>query len=94
MRELAGINPLWSGARKQQVGESRPVDNYSITTTNLRGHLKIAMVSLIASGSVVAVGIAARPSLPDMSTRLEAQAPILKADKPDNWTSSNQTRVR
>ena len=68
--------------------------NYLITTANLRGHLKMAMVSFIASGGVVTVGIAARPSLPDMSTRLEARAPMLKAGKPVIWTFSNQIKVR
>ena len=70
------------------------MDNYSITTANLRGHLKMAIVSLIASGSAVAVGTAARPGLPDMSTRLEARAPILKVDKPVIWTGSDQIKVR
>jgi len=70
------------------------MDNLSITTADLRGHLKMAMVSLFAVGSVVAVGIAARPSAPDMSTTLEARAPVLKAGKPVIGTFSNQTKVR
>jgi hypothetical protein len=40
------------------------------------------------------VGIAARPNLPDMSTQLEARAPVLKAGKPVVWTSADTTTIR
>jgi hypothetical protein len=42
----------------------------------------------------VAVGIAARPELPDMSTRLEARAPVLKPGKPVVWTHADQVTIR
>jgi hypothetical protein len=68
--------------------------NYSIATADRTTHLKIVVVSLIAGIVVVVGGIAARPSLPDMSTQLEARAPVLKAGKPVIWTSSEQTTIR
>jgi hypothetical protein len=51
-------------------------------------------VSLVAGIVVVGVGIAARPNLPDMSTQLEARAPVLKAGKPVIWTSADTTTIR
>jgi hypothetical protein len=68
--------------------------NYSIATADRTTHLKIVIVSLIAGIVVVVVGIAARPTLPDMSTQLEARAPVLKAGKPVIWTNSEQTTIR
>ena len=32
--------------------------------------------------------------LPDMSTRLESRAPVLKAGKPVIWTQSDQVTIR
>jgi hypothetical protein len=70
------------------------MNNHSIATADRVTHLKIVVVSLIAGIVVVAVGIAARPSLPDMSTQLEARAPVLKAGQPVTWTSHEQTTIR
>ena len=68
--------------------------NYSIVTADRTTHLKIVVVSLIAGIVVVIGGIAARPNLPDMSTQLEARAPVLKAGKPVIWTSHDQNTIR
>ncbi len=70
------------------------MNNYSLTTADRLTHVKIVAVSLIAGIAVVCVGIAARPTLPDMSTRLEARAPILKPGKAVIWTSSEHITVR
>ncbi len=70
------------------------MNNYSIASADRTTHLKVVVVSLIAGIIVVGVGIAARPNLPDMSTRLEARAPVLKAGQPVIWTSSEQTTIR
>ncbi len=70
------------------------MNNYSIATADRTTHLKIVVLSLIAGILVVGVGIAARPNLPDMSTQLEARAPILKAGQPVVWTHSEQTQIR
>ena len=70
------------------------MNNYTMNTADRLTHIKIVVVSLIAGIAVVGVGIAARPELPDMSTRLEARAPILKPGKPVVWTHSDQVTIR
>jgi hypothetical protein len=70
------------------------MNNYTINTADRLTHLKIVVVSLIAGIAVVGVGIAARPTLPDMSTQLEARAPVLKATKPVVWTRADHITVR
>jgi len=68
--------------------------NYTLMTADQATHLKVVVVSLIASIVIVAGVIAARPSLPDMSTQLEARAPVLKAGKPVIWTNSEKITIR
>jgi hypothetical protein len=51
-------------------------------------------MSLIAGIIVVTVGIAARPSLPDMSTQLESRAPVLKAGQPVIWSGNDGSTIR
>ena len=68
--------------------------NYTLMTADRTTHLKVVAVSLIASIVIVVGVFAARPSLPDMSTQLEARAPVLKAGKPVIWTSSEKITVR
>jgi hypothetical protein len=70
------------------------MNNYVMNTADRLTHLKIVVVSLIAGIVVVGVGIAARPDLPDMSTRLESRAPVLKAERPVVWTQSNGVTIR
>jgi len=70
------------------------MNNYTLNTADRLTHLKIVVVSLIAGIAVVGIGIAARPSLPDMSTQLEARAPVLKATKPVVWTNADNVTVR
>jgi hypothetical protein len=70
------------------------LDNYSLRAANRLTHIKIAAVSLVAGIAVVCVGIAARPELPDMSTRLEARAPVLKPGKPVVWSQSDRFTIR
>jgi len=70
------------------------MNNYTMNTADRLTHLKIVVVSLIAGIVVVGVGIAARPSLPDMSTRLETRAPVLKAGQPVIWTKADEITIR
>ena len=70
------------------------MNNYKVTTADRLTHLKIVVVSLIAGIVVIGVGIAARPELPDMSTRLESRAPVLKAGKPVVWTQADRITIR
>ena len=66
---------------------------YSIYSANRDTHLKIVLVSLVASIIVVGIGIAAGPRLRNTS-ELEATAHVLKAGKPVIWTSSESTVIR
>jgi hypothetical protein len=70
------------------------MNNFTLKTADRLTHLKIVVVSLVAAIVVVGVGIAARPNLPDMSTQLEARAPVLKAGKPVIWTRADSVTVR
>ena len=70
------------------------MNNYSLRSADRLTHLKIVVMSLVAGIAVITVGIAARPSLPDMSTQLEARAPVLKAGAPVIWTSRDDITIR
>ena len=70
------------------------MNNTSMFTADRLTHLKIVVVSLVAGIVVVGVGIAARPTVPDMSTQLEARAPVLKAGQPVIWSSSDTSTIR
>ena len=69
-------------------------NNSSIYTADRNTHLKIFVLSLIAGIVVVVIGIAAGARAPDMSTQIEARAPVLKAGKPVTWTGSEQGVIR
>ena len=68
--------------------------NYTLMTADRTTHLKVVVVSLLASILVVVVILASRLSLSDMSAQLEARAPVLKAGRPLIWTSSENVSVR
>jgi hypothetical protein len=68
--------------------------NYTLMTAGWMTHTKVVAVSLVASIVIVVGVFAARPSLPDMSTRLESRAPVFKAGKPEVWTSSEMVTIR
>ncbi len=70
------------------------MNNSSLHTADRLTHLKIVVVSLIAGIAVVSVGILARPNVPDMSTQLEARAPVLKAGQPVVWSASETSTIR
>ena len=69
------------------------MNNTSLRTADRLTHLKIVVVSLVAGIVVVAIGVAARPTLPDMSTQLEARATVLKPG-PVIWSGSETTSIR
>ena len=70
------------------------MNNATLRTADRLTHLKIVVVSLVAGIVVVGVGIAARPTMPDMSTQLEARAPILKAGQPVIWSANDERTIR
>jgi len=68
------------------------MNNSSFFTADRITHLKIVVVSLVASLIVMVVGIAARPSLTE--TSVQASAPIIKAGKPLMATGGTGSTVR
>ena len=70
------------------------MNNSTMHTADRLTHLKIVAISLVLGFVVIGVGIAARPSLPDMSTQLEARAPVLKAGQPIRWSGSETSAIR
>jgi hypothetical protein len=70
------------------------MNNTSMFTADRLTHLKIVVVSLIAGIVVIGVGISARPTVPDMSTQLEARAPVLKAGQPVIWSGTETSTIR
>jgi hypothetical protein len=70
------------------------MNNSTMHTADRLTHLKIVAVSLVLVTVVVGIGIAAHPTLPDMSTQLEARAPVLKAGQPVIWSGSETSAIR
>ena len=69
------------------------MNNTSMRTADRLTHLKIVGVSLVAAFLVIGIGLAASPNL-NMSTQLEARAPVLKAGKPILWSINEQSLIR
>jgi hypothetical protein len=65
-----------------------------LRTADQLTHLKIVAVAMVAGILVIGIGLAANPPGLDMSTQLEARAPVLKADRPAVWSDSELSRVR
>jgi len=68
--------------------------NSSMHTADGLTHLKIVVLSLVFGIAIVGIGIAAHPTGPDVSTRLEARAPILKAGQPTQWSGAETSTIR
>jgi len=70
------------------------MNNTSMRTADRLTHLKIVGVSMVAAFAVISVGLAANRTAPDMATKLETRAPVLKAGKPVIWSINEGTLVR
>jgi hypothetical protein len=57
-------------------------------------HLKIVVVSLIASIAVVVIGINARLDSGDANARIETADVVIKAGKPRAYTDIGQANIR
>jgi hypothetical protein len=57
-------------------------------------HLKIVVVSLVASIVVVAIGLNARLDSGATSTRFESADVVIKAGKPRTYTDIGQANIR
>jgi hypothetical protein len=93
--------PIWSehpkGEQKQPTEihfGSCVMNNSTMHSADRVTHLKIVAVSLVLGIVVVGIGIAARPTLPDMGAQLEARAPVLKAGQPSQWSVSETSTIR
>jgi hypothetical protein len=70
------------------------MNNSSIFTADRTTHLKIVVISLVASIAVVVVGIAARTTTADTTARIQTAGPAVKAGKPVAITNSDTRTVR
>jgi hypothetical protein len=68
--------------------------NYSLITADRLTHLKVVIIALVAGIAIIAGAVAATRLPSDMSTQLEARAPVLKAPNAIIWTSNGQVTVR
>ena len=71
------------------------MNNATLRTADRTTHVKIVVLSLIASIAVIAVGLLARPDAGDVATaRLQNGPSIVKAGAPIVITHSEATAVR
>jgi hypothetical protein len=70
------------------------MNNSTIFTADRTTHLKIVVVSLIASILVIGIGIAAHTTVPDTNARIQTAGPAVKAGKPMAITKSDTSTVR
>ena len=70
------------------------MNNFTMRTADRLTHLKIVVLSLVAGIAVVGIGIAAHQPASNMSARLEARAPVLKAGQPVIWSGSETRTIR
>jgi hypothetical protein len=71
------------------------MNNASFETADRGTHVKIVIVSLIASIAVMVVGISARSNWTDDTTaKLQAKGPALKAGQPLIVTNTTNSVVR
>jgi hypothetical protein len=64
--------------------------SHSLLSADRNTHIKIAVVALIAGMVVVAVGINARTTDPDLTaSRTGTDAPVLKAGAPATYSSAD-----
>ena len=73
------------------------MNNSTIFTADRTTHLKIVVVSLVASILVIIVGIAARTTTTttaDTTARIQTAGPAVKAGKPIAITNSDTSTIR
>jgi len=70
------------------------MNNSTIFTADRTTHLKIVVISLIASIAVIVVGLAARTIDADTNARIQTAGVPIKAGKPVAITRSDVSTVR
>jgi hypothetical protein len=71
------------------------MNNSTIFTADRTTHLKIVVISLVASIAIVVVGIAAHTtSTADATARIQTAGPAVKAGKPTAITRTETSTIR
>ncbi len=70
------------------------MNNSTIFTADRSTHLKVVVISLVASMAVIVVGIAARTSTTETTARVQTAGPAVKAGKPIAITHSDSVVIR
>jgi hypothetical protein len=70
------------------------MNNSTIFTADRNTHVKIVVIALVASISILAAGIAARTTTAADTARIQTAGPALKAGKPVAFSHSNTTAIR
>jgi hypothetical protein len=71
------------------------MNNSTIFTADRTTHLKIVVISLVASIAVIVVGIAARTTTTaDTTARIQTAGPAVKAGKPTAITRTETSTIR
>jgi hypothetical protein len=70
------------------------MNNSTIFTADRTTHLKIVVISLVASIAVIVVGITSRTTAIDTTARIQTAGPAVKAGKPIAITNSGTSTVR
>jgi hypothetical protein len=71
------------------------MNNSTIFTADRTTHLKIVVISLVASIAIVVVGIAAHTtSTADSTARIQTAGPAVKAGKPTAITRTETSTIR
>jgi hypothetical protein len=78
----------------EQFDHPENIMNTSLWSAGRNTHLKIVVVSLIASIAVVAVGINAHLDREMTGTRVESADVVIKAGKPKLYTDIDQANIR
>lgn len=69
--------------------------NSTILTADRTTHLKVVVISVVASIVVLVIGIAAHtPAASDATARMQAVGPAVKAGKPMTVTQGSMSAVR
>ncbi|HVY57899.1 MAG TPA: hypothetical protein VHA77_08635 [Xanthobacteraceae bacterium] len=68
--------------------------NSSLKTADRTTHLKIVVMSLVASIAVVVIGIAAHTAPDRTEARLQVDMPVVKAGQPMVFTRSESNFIR
>jgi len=70
------------------------MNNATIFTADRTTHLKIVVISLVASIAVLVAGMSARNSSTDSTARVQTAGPVMKAGKPIVISHGDATAIR